>query len=221
VETVSVDFCGYNKTLPALRIKNTGTWIKAVFSDIKSAAELDAFVEESGGFTVEAFYMDNSSTGANRAIVCCTESIGGDARRSGWGIAENTDGKPYFITGHTSENAYSSVYANAAPAEEAIHVVAVYNAETLRNAIYINGELVSSDNAAGKFTAADKTEVYEGFNMGNVFYIGADPSASAGRKEHCDFPSSDLTVIDVKLYSKALTSGEVKAAYNSALELFL
>lgn len=219
-EEISVDFMGYKKTFSVLRIKNTGTWVKGVFSDMNGASEMDAFVEESGGFTVEAFYVDNSDTGANRGIVCCTESVGGDGKRSGWGLAESAEGKPYFITGHTSENVYSSVYGAKASETEPVHVIAVYDAVSMRNSIYVNGNLVSSDRAAGRFTSANKTEACEGFEMGNAFYIGADPTGAAGKKEMCDFPSNDLTVLDVKFYNRALTAGEVSAVFGEVIRSF-
>lgn len=220
VEELPVKFMGKEKALPVLRVKNTGTWVKGVFSELENSAEFDAFVAQNGGFSIEVFYLDNSVTGANRGIVCSTESIGGNSKRSGWGIAESAAGAPYFITGHMAENEYSSVHAPEASAEELVHVVGVFNSETKRNAIYVNGTLVSSDSAAGNFTSADKTEVYENFNMGNVFYIGADPSATPGKTEKCDFPANDLIVADVKFYSCALTENEVKVIFAKSAEAF-
>jgi hypothetical protein len=222
VKETYVSFGGTSKLLPVLSINNTGTWAKGVFNDIANADEMNEFVKESGGFTVEVFYLDNSTTGQNRGIVCCTESIGGDARRSGWGVAETAEGSPYFITGHTGQNAYSSVEAMKASATDFIHVVAVHNADTQRNSIYVDGKLVSSKPAAGVFTAANKKEAMEGFDMGNVFYIGADPTAMESKrdKDGCDFPSNDLLVLDVKLYNKALSEAEVSAAFANAVKVF-
>ena len=220
IATVPINFMGKQKKLPVLCIKKSGSWVKGVFSEFENNTEFDAFVADNGGFSIEVFYLDKSTTNANRGIVCSTESIGGDNKRSGWGIAENAGGAPYFITGHSAENAYSSVYASSLPDEEPIHVVGVYNAATRRNAIYVNGSLVSLDSAAGAFTSADKTDVYEGFNMANVFYIGADPSGLPGKAERCDFPTNDLAVIDVKFYACALTEGEVKAAFAESASVF-
>ena len=99
-------------------------------------------------------------------------------------------------------------------------MVGVYNAITKRNAIYVNGSLVSSDSAAGDFTSANKTDVYGGFNMANAFYIGADPSATPNKAEQCDFPSNNLTVIDVKFYMGALSGAEVSAVFAESAKLF-
>lgn len=220
VKDVTFNFSGYTKTLPALCIENVGTWVKGVFTEMENGAAMDAFVAEAGGISIEVFYLDNSTTGLTRGIVCSTESIGGDAKRSGFGVAENAGGEPYFITGHTAENMYSTVTAYKVSETEPVHIVAVHNSETCRNSIFVNGTLVSSDRAAGAFTSAAKTEAYEGFEMGNVFYIGADPSATLNKPEKCDFPADNLMVIDVKFYDKALSEEEVKAVYATAIEIF-
>jgi hypothetical protein len=220
VKDVTLTFGGSTKTLPALRIDNVGTWVKGVFNEFENGAAFDAFVVGAGGISIEVFYLDNSTTGYTRGIVCATESIGGDGKRSGFGIAETAGGEPYFVTGHLDENVYSTVTANKASETEPVHVIAVYDAVNVRNSIYVNGALASSDRAAGPFTSANKTEVYEGFDMGNVFYIGADPSATRGKAEQSDFPSNDLTVIDVKFYNRALSAEEAAAVYNAAVEIF-
>ena len=220
IEEKTVKFEGKEKVLPVLSVRALGARVKGVFSEFENNAEFDAFVAENGGFSIEVFYLDNSTTGANRGIVCSTESIGGDSKRSGWGIAESAGGAPYFITGHTAENVYSSVYAREAPQDEPVHVVGVYNSALKRIAIYVNGTLVSSDSAAGAFTSANKTDVYGGFNMATAFYIGADPSSANGKPEKCDFPSNDLTVLDVKFYACALTEAEVKAAFLKSASVF-
>ena len=220
IEEKNMKFIGKEKNLSVLSVTAAGAKVKGVFSEIEDNASFDALVLENGGFTIEVFYLDNSTIGANRGIVCSTESISGDAKRSGWGIAESASGVPYFITGHTEKNEYSSVYATTASSEEPVHVVGVYNAITKRNAIYVNGSLVSSDSAAGDFTSANKTDVYGGFNMANAFYIGADPSATPNKAEQCDFPSNNLTVIDVKFYMGALSGAEVSAVFAESAKLF-
>ena len=220
VKEKNIVFAGKKKTLPVLCVRALGARVKGVFSEFENNAEFDAFVAEKGGFSIEVFYLDNSTTGASRGIVCSTESMGGDSKRSGWGIAESAGGAPYFITGHAAENVYSSVYAKEAPQDEPVHVVGVYNSALKRNAIYVNGTLVSSDSAAGAFTSANKTDVYGEFDMSTAFYIGADPSSVQGKPEKCDFPSNDLTVLDVKFYDRALTEAEVGAAFAKSASVF-
>ena len=219
VENTAVKFDGKTATVPALRIKNLGTWVMGTFLDVDNADDLNTMVDKNGGWSVEAFYMDNSSTNAARGIVCVTESVGGDGKRSGWGIAEDATGKPYFITGHVAENTYSSAYASsAASTQELVHVIGIYNAKTLKVEIYINGTLNASNVAAGAFTAADKTDKVYGFNMANTFCIGSDPSGS--NKPNGDFPADNFTLVDAKLYDKALTATEVADIYAAVVANF-
>jgi hypothetical protein len=85
------------------------------------------------------------------------------------------------------------------------------------NYVYINGKLVNTK-AATAFSCANEKELYEGFNMYNVFYIGSDPTMQ--KKPNGDFPANDLTVLDFKLYAGALTADEVTEAYNNAIAPF-
>lgn len=219
VEDTQVTFGGKTKTVSALRIGNLGTWVKGTLTQFEGASDFDAYVALTGGWSVEAFYLDNSTTNAVRGIVCVTEANSGDKKRSGWGLAEDASGKPYFITGHTDANAYSSAYAkSAASTTELVHVVGVYNGTEKTVSIYVNGVLSESKAAAGAFTSADKVEKFEGFNMANAFYIGNDPTVQ--NKPNGDFPADDLTVVDVKLYDKALNANEVKAIYDAVVADF-
>lgn len=219
VENTEVKFDGKTATVPALRIKNAGTWVMGTFLDLDNAEDLNTMVAKNGGWSVEAFYLDNSAANAARGIVCVTESVGGDNKRSGWGIAEDATGKPYFITGHVNENAYSSAYASAAASKtDLVHVIGIYNATALKVEIYINGTLNASNVAAGAFTAADKTDKVYGFNMSNMFCIGSDPSGS--NKPNGDFPADNFTLVDAKLYDKALSATEVADIYAAVVANF-
>lgn len=219
VADMSVTFGGKTKTVSTLHIGNLGTWVKGTLTQFNSASEFDAYVASVGGWSVEAFYLDNSTTNAVRGIVCVTEANSGDKKRSGWGLAEDASGKPYFITGHTDANAYSSAYAkSAASTTELVHVVGVYNGKDKTVSIYVNGVLSETKAAAGAFTSADKVEKFDGFNMANTFYIGNDPTVQ--NKPNGDFPADDLTVVDVKLYDKALSANDVKAIYDAVVADF-
>ncbi len=220
VEDAEVTFLGKTKTLPTLRIKNTGAYVKATFNQFANAEEFDRFVEENGGLTIEALYLDNSSLNTVCGIVCCTESIenGKASTRSGWGIAEDS-GKPYFIAGNSDNNAYVSIYAQSkASANELVHVVAVFDNDNEQISLYVNGVLQNTKKSAGKFTSANKEEYFEKFNMSNTFYIGSDPTAQ--NHPEGDFPTDDLTVADVKIYAKALSQNEVLLAHSMASMLF-
>lgn len=219
VENTEVKFGGKTATVPALRIKNVGTWVMGTFLDLDNAEDLNTMVAKNGGWSVEAFYLDNSSLNAARGIVCVTESVGGDNKRSGWGIAEDATGKPYFVTGHVAENAYTYAYAlSPASTTELVHVISIYNAATLKVEIYINGTLNASNAAKGAFSAADKPDKVYGFNMANTFCIGSDPSGS--NKPNGDFPADNFTLVDAKLYDKALSATEVADIYAAVVANF-
>ena len=219
VQMVEVTLNGVTKTVPALKI-GADSWAKGTLTQFKSNTEFDAFVETSGGWSVEAFYLNKTKSNI-QGIVCVTEGNGKNGRQ-GWGIADN-GGKPYFLTGSgkANGNAYFStgVGTTQTDAVNLVHVIGVYDTVANKNYLYINGKLIkecaatafacANEMEAGKLVPAD-----EKFNMFNVFYIGADPTVNKGYS--ADYTSSDLTVVDVKLYAGALTAAEVTEAYNTA-----
>ena len=220
IEDTELTFLGKTKTIPALRIKNTGAYVKATFNEFSNAQEIDSFVEENGGLTIEVLYLDNSSLNAVRGIVCCTESIenGRASTRSGWGIAED-NGKPYFIVGNSDSNTYISVYSQSeASQKELVHVVAIFDSVHEQISLYVNGALHSTKKTSGRFTSANKEEYFEKFNMANIFYIGSDPTAQ--NRPGGDYPADDLTIADVKIYAKALSTHEAMLAYSLAVMMF-
>ena len=89
------------------------------------------------------------------------------------------------------------------------------------NAIYMNGKLLKTVVANG-FTASQaigKNHTGEKvFNMGNGFFLGADPTVSTYA---ADYVASNLQIADVKLYAGALTAEEVVTAYNNAIAPFV
>ena len=176
--------------------------------------------EENGGLTLEVLYIDNSSLNAVRGIVCCTESIenGRASTRSGWGIAED-NGKPYFIVGNSDSNTYISVYSQSeASKKELVHVVAIFDSVHEQISLYVNGALHSTKKTSGRFTSANKKEYFEKFNMANIFYIGSDPTAQ--NRPGGDYPADNLTIADVKIYAKALSTHEAMLAYSQAVMMF-
>ena len=203
--SVTVD--GDTYEVDALKITESGQYVLCEFSDITSAAQMKAFAE--GGFAIEAFYVMGQKSGI-QGIVCSTESIGG--KPGGWGIAENA-GKPYFITG-TSGNQYLSgpTASSASSTTELVHVVAVYDYENKIQQLYINGVAVGAGTAiSGEFVPAGD-EAY------NLFCLGADYRAQANVGQYTlDYPCPNMTMVDAKIYSQALTAEQAAAAYEAAL----
>ena len=214
VKNVEVTLNGITKTVPAIQISALGSWVKGTLTDFASNTEFNNFVEANGGWTVEAFYLNKTKTGI-QGIVCVTEGNGKNGVQ-GWGIADNA-GCPYFLTGTGSAYASTGQTTVKTDAVNLVHVVGVYDTNANLNSLYINGKLVNTK-AANGFACANEKELYEGFNMYNVFYIGSDPTVQ--KKPNGDFPASALTVVDFKLYAGALTAAEVTEAYNNAIAPF-
>lgn len=207
VGEVDVKFNGVTKKVNALQIKASGNYVIGTFAKLGTADAMNGFL--ANGFSVEAFYIDNSSVISG--IVCMTEA------NTGWGIADQTDNKPYFITG--SGSGYNAAYATKGPASgELVHVVATYDPAAKAHTIYVNG--VECSNLASKYPGtnvpgvlgANKTS-QSGVAMFNVFCLGADLSPSRAG----DFLADDLTIVDAKIYNKALTAGEVANIYNAVV----
>lgn len=168
------------------------------------------------GFAVEAFYVMGEKKGV-QGVVCGTEQAKSTGLRGGWGIAENV-GKPYFITA-TSGNAYISANTTAASASsetELVHVVAVYDYAAGKQYLYVNGVCVNPAGEAisGEFAPA-------GAEAFNKFCLGSDyrETAKVTETTPIDFPTSDMTMVDAKIYSSSLSDEQVKAAYENALAL--
>ena len=216
VGNVKVTYNGVTKVVPALQITEKGSWVKCTFANLANNVEVDAIVAETGGLTVEAFYLNKTKTGV-QGIVCVTEGNGKNGKQ-GWGIADN-GGKPYFLTGIGSAYASTGVGANKTDDVNLVHVVGVYDAKAAKNYLYINGALIK-ECAANGFKSANETEKNEGFNMANVFYLGGDPTMGTSA-DKCDYAASALTIVDVKIYMGALTADEVKAAFETATADFV
>lgn len=180
---------------------NKQSWVECTFTNIADYAQLNKLVEEARGWTVEAFYLNASKSTNLQGIVCVTE------RSQGWGLAER-NGAPYLVT--ANGRSYFFAHSNyTTSTTEFYHVVGVYDAVAQANKTYINGELKGEVQNVTGFAAAQATDK-NGFVMGTGFFIGGDPSASSAG---VDFPVSDLTVVDVKIYTGALTASEVSRAY--------
>ena len=201
-------------TLSVLRIDESGEYVLCTFNKMGTSDDVKAWAES--GFAVEAFYVMGEKSGV-QGIVCGTEQAKSTGQRGGWGLAENA-GKPYFITA-ASGNVYISANTTATSASsttELVHVVAVYDYEAGKQYLYINGECVNSEGQAisGEFAPA-------GAEAFNKFCLGSDyrETEKATAEVPIDFPTSDMTMVDAKIYSSALTAEQVAAAYENALAL--
>ena len=211
----SVSFDGLTLELDAFMVKEKNSFGKLTFADVAPEGMKD-FIKKNGGVSLEVFYIDKSTTNATIGVVCATEKISGVA--SGWGLASTASKQPYFCTGGPTQ--YYSTYADGVGAsDDLIHVVCVYNEADWEQSIYVNGKLVGGPTLTMGFqSTAGGKEVNEGFDIGNVLYVGADPSARANYM--IDFVANDLTVVDIKVYDKALSAEEVASVYATTTAIF-
>lgn len=195
-----VSHAGKKYTVNALHA-TSGKYVICNFKSLASASDMRKFAE--GNFSVEAFYVAKSSTGKIQGIVCGTQA-------GGWGLAEQADGKPYFITGGSGGlSGYnpSVVAREAASRTELTHVVATYDFAEKKSYIYINGMLSAS------------APINEDFKTGagstfNYFCFGDDiTTALTGG----DFPAGDMIIADAKIYTGALTAQQAAKAYADAV----
>ena len=197
VSDVSVSHAGKSSTVPALQA-GSSKYVVCQFSGIGSTGAMLTFM--SGGFSVEAMFVDRAPGSAIHGVVCGTQY-------GGWGLAVKDTGVPYFIVGENSYNSYKSVSAKSAISKtELSHVVCVYDVAGKKIHIYVNGSLSASTDISGSY--------YNGAGTAfNRFCLGADISESSAP----DFPCTDMVITDVKFYTGALDADAVHAAYEAAL----
>ena len=205
----SFTFAGKTKTLSALKVGAEGQYALVKFNDY-TAATITEFYNSSAGFTVEAMFVNKApgSTSQSQGIVCGTQSPGG------WGLAQNTNGKPYLFT-YVEGGSINIAAGNAASKTELTHVVGtfLYNAEnnTTYTVLYINGELANSGSRTGKIA------VHSSEKIATAFCFGADiGSLGTGT----DFKMTDFRLTDVKFYASSFNYKQAQTAYNNAVAAF-
>lgn len=199
IGTATVTVGDKTTTAPALQVTASGQYVLCTFNEITTKEDLEDWAQNS--FSVEAFYVMGSK-GSIQGVVCGTE-------KGGWGLAESKDGKPYFITAYDNNKYNDGAYAKTASSTtKLVHVVAVYDRSNGRNLIYINGELNASTPIQNLLYPGDGDYAF------NRFCLGADIKATAGG---LDYPSPNMTMVDAKIYSEALTAEQAMIAYENAI----
>ena len=199
VEKVKVKVNGTEYETDAMKTES-GKYAICTFNKLKTPEDVIEFAER--GFSVEAFFSSPRNSQA-QGIVCGTQD-------GGWGLAVNTGSKPYFITGNGSRPGYynsSVVAATKTSDSELIHVVAVYDPETLTSSIYVNGVLEATKNIDFQYG------VGQGLTF-NLFCLGADINAACLGG---DYQTVGMTLVDAKIYVGVLNGTDVTAAYETAV----
>ena len=197
VGKASVTFGGNTYEVDALSASN-GKYVVGKFDKLSTSSEMKAWAES--GFTVEAFYV-MSTKGSAQGIVCGTQN-------GGWGLAEDKTGKPYFITGGGSKYNGGAYAKKPASTTELVHVVGVYDMESKLCLIYINGELAQQVSIDSKFICGEG-------NTFNYFCLGDDIKTTL---KGGDFPTLGMTMVDAKIYAKALSAEDVTTVYGIAVD---
>ena len=199
VGTTTVTVGAKTASVTALRVAASGEYVLCTFDKLKTEAAMKSWAEN--GFSVEAFYVMGQK-GSIQGVVCGTES-------GGWGIAEDATGKPYFITGIAGNKYNAGAYAKGASSEtELVHVVAVYDYKNKQEKIYINGVLNDTKSISGEYCPG-MSEAFNKFCLGNDI----KKTGMGG-----DFACPDMTMVDAKIYASALTGGQVRTAYEDAID---
>jgi hypothetical protein len=170
---------------------------------------MNALYNGASGFTLEAFYVNRSKSGT-QGIFCATEY-------GGLGMAESNSGVPGLCV-YANDAKYTYTRGTAASSTtELVHVITttvVYD-NCIYTAVYVNGEL--TDSKATSAVNKSTTEIWMTDSRyapyANQLSLGNDIAPSG-------FPTTDCTIVDVKIYAQALNPEQVKTAYNAAAALF-
>ena len=187
VESGSYTFAGVTKTATGLNIKGDG------YATVK----FDKYTEKNIGdlikkeYSIELLYVNRSKTG--------TQNLFSGYKTNGFGVFEDA-GKPTLTTKLAKE--FKTVAAkDATSANELVHVIVTYSANTALFAVYVNGERTGS-----------KASGYVQYSS-NIFAIGANYAEGAPEAS-----ASDLSVVGVKIYDAKFSQAQALVRYQNAVE---
>ncbi len=198
VSDTSVSLGGKTKTLSALNVTSEGQYAKLTLNGFADNFDVQSFIKENG-LTVEMVYVNRSANG--------TQGILSGYDRYGIGIIEN-NGKPAF-TAYVGSALQTAEYTEKNSTTDLVHVLAVYSRSTSANSIsvFVNGEKVST-------VVSGTLKVQESNH--NVLYLGANCSAGGTATNL----TSDLSIVDVKIYNEKFTHAQALIRYNQFVEEF-
>lgn len=198
VSDISVSHNGTVKTNSALNITEAGQYAKLTLNKFSDNFDVQDFIKKDG-ITIEAVYVNRSKNG--------TQGIISAYEKYGWGISEQ-NGSPAF-TMYTGSKLNTAEFSAKSSETDLVHVVAVYSRATTANtvAIYVNGEKASE-------VVSGTPKVHE--KQHNTLYIGVNCLANG----EANNTASDLSVVDIKVYSEKFTHSQVIVRYNQFVEEF-
>ena len=198
VADTAVNHKGVSKTLPTLNVTEAGQYAKLTLTEFGDNFDFQNMIKKNG-ITIEAVYVNRSKSG--------TQGIVSGFEKYGIGISEKA-GKPAF-TAYVGSALQTAEFTTAASSEELVHVLAVYSRSTSANsiAVYVNGEKVS--------TVVSGTLKVQETNH-NVLYLGANCTA----KGEANNQTTNLSIVDVKVYAEKFTHAQAIVRYNQFVEEF-
>lgn len=198
VSDVSVSHNGTTKTNSSLNITEAGQFAKLTLNNFSDNFDVQDFIKKDG-ITIEAVYVNRSKNG--------TQGIISAYEKYGWGISEQS-GKPAF-TMYTGSKLNTAEFSKQSSETDLVHVIAVYSRAATANtvAVYVNGEKASE-------VVSGTPKVHE--KQYNVLYIGANCLANG----EANNMTSDLSVVDVKIYAEKFTHAQALTRYNKFVEEF-
>ena len=203
IESKDVTFKGVTKPMVGLHshAKNdSGTFTFTGYT----LADMEALYNGASGFSFEAFYVNRVKSGT-QGIFCATEY-------GGLGFAEKSSGMPGLcIYGDAKKTYYYTADKVVSSTTELTHVIttAIVYENNIYTGVYVNGALVDSQTIPGKVWMTDARYGVFAHQLSICNDIG-----NAG------FPTTDCTVVDIKVYNVALNPAQVKTAYDAAAALF-
>lgn len=203
ISETNVKFNGVTKPMVGLHSKKSGQSGTFTF-DNYTLADMDALYNGASGFSFEVFYVNRTKSGT-QGIFCATEY-------GGLGFAEKSAGMPGLcVYGSTKKTFYYTADSKASSTTDLTHVIttAIYYEGNVYTGIYVNGELKDSQTVPGKVWMTDNRYA----SYANQLSICNDIGPSG-------FPTTDCTVVDIKVYNQCLNPAQVQTAYNNAKALF-
>jgi len=198
VADTAVKHNGVSKTLPTLNVTGAGQYGKLTLTEFGDNFDFQNMIKKNG-LTIEAVYVNRSKSD--------TQGIVSGYEKYGIGIVENA-GKPAF-TAYVGSGLQTAEFTAASSAEDLVHVIAVYSRSTSANSVsvYVNGEKAS--------TVVSGTLKVQETNH-NVLYLGANCKANGEANNQ----TTDLSIVDVKVYAEKFTHAQAIVRYNQFVEEF-
>ncbi len=198
-ELVSIG--GEKYKIPHLYVKGKGGVGRLTYNEINEKNELYELL--AGGFTLEAFAVNQNSFNSSSAEQCLAASC------QGGGYNFSVYKGKYTFSVYTGGKYASVPIDGEMDSVNMIHLVGVYDPDTKTATLYVNGEKNAVMPADGIFGLAS------GSGWTNII-LGGDTTADC--TTHIN--SENTRIADYKLYPSAMNESQIKTVYEQTLARF-